>query len=80
MITVESSPGREKKGESHEQRVFAGVAVNPCRAVSEDAAVEVLIEGFEDLVAENPIGGLESELPLLLERVSRVVDDLVEHR
>ena len=38
-------------GERYQERVLAAVAVHAGRAVSEDAAVKVFIEGFGDLVS-----------------------------
>ena len=48
--------------------------------MSEDSAVKVLIEGFDNLIPQASILMLELGLPLELEVVSGVVDDLVEHR
>jgi hypothetical protein len=60
--------------------VLAAVTVYPSSTVSEDAAVKVLVEGLQHLIAQAPILVLELRLPLELEVVPRVVDDLVEGR
>jgi hypothetical protein len=48
--------------------------------VSEDAAIEVLIEGLHYLIPQAPILVLEPVLPLDREVIPRVVDYLVEGR
>ena len=60
--------------------MFASVAVYPSGTVSEDAAIEVLVEGLQHLIPQAPIVVLEAGFPLDREVIPRVVDDLVEHR
>jgi len=60
--------------------MLTSAAVYPSGTVSEDAAVKVLVEGLQHLVPQAPILVLELRLPLELEIVPRVVDDLVEGR
>jgi hypothetical protein len=67
-------------GERDKERVSAPVAIHPCGTVSEHTAVEILVEGFQHLVPQAPILLLEPRLPLELEVIPRVVDDLVEGR
>jgi hypothetical protein len=67
--------GRER----NEEGVLASIAIHPSGTVSEDAAVEIFVEGIQHLVPQAPILVLEPCLPLDLEIVPRVMDDLVEH-
>ena len=67
-------------GEGDEDRVLTTVAVYPCGAVSEDAAVKVLIKGLQHLIPQASILMLEPSLPLELEVIPGVVDDLVKGR
>ena len=60
--------------------MFASVAVYPSGAVSEDTAIKVFVEGLQHLIPQAPILMLEPSLPLELEIVPRVVDDLVQGR
>ena len=53
-------------GERDKERVFASIAVYPSGTVSEDAAIEVLVEGLYYLIPQAPIQMLETCLPLEL--------------
>lgn len=48
--------------------------------MSEDAAIQVLVDGPYHFVSQEPILTLEPGLPLEREVVVGVADDLVEHR
>ncbi len=67
-------------GECDKERVLASIAIHSCDAVREDAAIQVLVEGFHHLIPQAPILVLEPGLPLELKVVPGVVDDLVEQR
>ena len=49
-------------------------------AVREHSAVQVIIEGFDNLIPQASILMLEPGLPLELEVIPGMVDDLVEGR
>ena len=53
-------------GERDKERVLASIAMHPCGTVSEDSAVQVLVEGLQHLVPQAPILMLEPWLPLEL--------------
>lgn len=60
--------------------MLATITIYPCGTVSEDAAVKVLVIGFQYLVTLAAILVLEPGLPLELKVIPRVEDYLVEGR
>jgi hypothetical protein len=67
-------------GECDKERVLTPITVYPCSTVSEESAIEVLVECLYHLIPQAAIVGLKPGLPLDGEVVPRVVDDLVEGR
>ena len=67
-------------GECDKERVLTPITVYPCSTVSEESAIEVLVECLYHLIPQAAIVGLKPGLPLDGEVVPRVVDDLVEVR
>ncbi len=60
--------------------MLAAVAMHQSGTMSEDAAIQVLVDGPYHFVSQEPILTLEPGLPLEREVVVGVADDLVEHR
>lgn len=69
---------RALTGEGDKERVVARRAPCFCAAKVEDAAGEVLLEGAGYLGSQEPVALLEPLLPLGLQLVVVVVDELIE--